>query len=422
MRIVWLSQFIPYPPRGGSYQRSFNLIRHLAAEHEVCLAMLNMLGEEPGTLAEYKAEFERYCRQVEIWEPPYPWRGARWWAQLALSPWAHHHYAARALWSPELEARWAHLLRANEGALVHFDSIDLARYFPPANGFRRALNHQNCESAMAARRADNESHPLKKAYLRNQAAKIARAEREWCPKVEVNLAVSALDAERLRTECPGAHFHIVENGTDTDYFVPSDTKPEAKTLIFAASLRWYPNVSGILYFGREIWPLIRRKCPDVRLYLAGRQPAESILQWARRDSSITIVPSPDDIRPWVARGSVFVCPVIDGGGTRLKILDAMAMGKPVVSTGIGCEGLQVKHGENILVADSPEDFASAVLHLLENEALRSSLGAKGRALVEKLYNWDVISGHLVEAYTCAAGPPENRGRGERCFSPTTSER
>ncbi|MGA2631638.1 MAG: glycosyltransferase family 4 protein [Terriglobia bacterium] len=404
MRFVWLSQFIPYPPRGGSRQRSFNLIRHLAAEHEVCLAMLNMLGEGADALGEYKREFEKYCPKVEIWEPPYPWRGARWWAQLAVSPWAHHHYAAQALWSPELEARWENLLRANEGALVHFDSIDLARYFSAANGFRRALNHHNCESAMAARRADNESHPLKKAYLRNQAVKIARAEREWCPKVEVNLAVSALDAERLRKECPGAHFHVVENGTDSDYFFPSDAPTDPNTLIFAGGLSWYPNVSGIQFFVREIWPRVKLRLRGVRLFLAGRSPSHAVVQIAARDPDITLIADPEDIRPWIGKAAVYVCPILDGGGTRLKILDALAMGKAVVSTTVGCEGLDLKHEEHLLMANSPDAFTDSIARLFVDPNLCHRLGASGRAAVEKLYSWKVIGRHLTEAYLCASLP------------------
>ena len=155
MKLIWLSHFIPFPPRGGSRQRSFNLIRHISAKYETILIALNMQGETQERGAEWASELRKYCAEVEIWDPPYRWRGARWWAQLMLSPFYRHPYGSRALWSPELGRRWEGVLAKHPGALVHFDSIDLALYLPPAAGFRKVLNHHNCESAMAERRAEN---------------------------------------------------------------------------------------------------------------------------------------------------------------------------------------------------------------------------------------------------------------------------
>jgi glycosyltransferase involved in cell wall biosynthesis len=402
MKVVWLSHFIPFPPRGGSRQRSFNLIRHLASRHEVRLVMLNLLNEGSRALAEYKAEFEKFCAEVEIWATPYRWKGVRWWAELALSPLAGQYHAARALWSGPLSSRWRQILAKDRDSILHCDSTDLVCYFPATAGFRRVLNHHNFESAMAARRAANESHPLKKAYLLNQAAKISHAEKEWCPRFDVNLAVSELDAAKLKEACPGAHIHVVENGTDTDYFMPSDAPEEPQTLIFAGGLSWYPNVSGIQFFAREIWPRVRHQNPGVKLLLAGRAPAHSLIQWAARQPDITLVPDPVDIRPLIARAAVYICPMLDGGGTRLKILDALAMGKSVVSTAVGCEGLDVRHEEHVLIADTPGAFADAIKRLLADQNLRRQLGVQGRALVERVYSWKVISHHLLDAYECAA--------------------
>jgi glycosyltransferase involved in cell wall biosynthesis len=404
MKLVWLSHFIPFPPRGGSRQRSFNLIRHISAKYETHLVALNMQGETQERAAEYASELRKYCAEVEIWDPPYRWRGARWWAQLMLSPLYHHPYGSRALWSPELSRRWEGFLAKHPGALVHFDSIDLALYFPPVAGFRKVLNHHNCESAMAERRAAKEPNPLKRAYLRGQARKLRRLEQETCHQFDVNLTVSELDTQTLQARNPGAHCHVVENGTDTEYFHPSESAPEPNTLIFAGSLDWYPNVAGLQYFIREIWPIFKQKCPGIRLFLAGRNPTPAVVQLAQSDPAIELIADPEDIRPWIWRASVFICPIIDGGGTRLKILDALAMGKPVVSTTVGCEGLRVNHGEQVMVADALEDFASQVLRLLDDDVLRRRLAANGCALVERTYDWDVVGRHLDQAYDSALEP------------------
>jgi glycosyltransferase involved in cell wall biosynthesis len=322
------------------------------------------------------------------------------------------------LWSPALGQRWQTILAAHQGALVHFDSIDLALYFPPAANSRKVLNHHNCESAMAERRAEKESHPLKRVYLRNQAHKLKRLEQQACHQFDVNLTVSELDTQTLQRQNPQAHCHVVENGTDTDYFHPSDIAVEPNTLIFAGGLSWYPNVSGIRYFVGEIWPLLKQMSPGIRLYLAGRSPTPAVAKLARLDPAIELVADPPDIRPWIWKAAVFICPIIDGGGTRLKILDAMAMGKAIVSTTIGAEGLGAQQGREILIADRPEDFAAEVLRLLKDNPLRCQLAAQGRSLVEKTYAWSVIAGHLDQAYQCAQDDklcrhPMNRGASNR---------
>jgi glycosyltransferase involved in cell wall biosynthesis len=398
MKLLWLSHFIPFPPRGGSSQRSFNLIRHIASKYETLLFAINLEGHSPQLVSEYSKELKRHCAEVEIWDPPYRWRGARWWAQLMLSPFYRQHYGAHALWSPELGRRWQDVLAKHPGALVHFDSIDLALYLPPAASFRKVLNHHNCESAMAERRAEKERNPLKRAYLRQQARKLRRVEQEVCHQFDVNLTVSELDTQTLQVSNPQAHCHVVENGTDTEYFHPSDAEPEPNTLVFAGSLDWYPNVAGLQYFVREIWPTLKQKCPGIRLFLAGRNPTPAVVRLAQSDPAIDLIANPEDTRPWVWKAAVFVCPVIDGGGTRLKILDALAMGKTVVSTSVGCEGLEVKRGENILVADTPQDFTGEVLRLLDDSDLRERLGCNGRSLVERFYSWEVVGRHLDEAY------------------------
>jgi glycosyltransferase involved in cell wall biosynthesis len=410
MKLLWLSHFIPYPPRGGSRQRSFNLIRQVSTKYETHLIALNMQGETKERAAEYAAELGKHCARVEIWPPPYPWRGARWWAQLAFSPFYRHHYGACALWSPQLGRRWQAVLARHAGALVHFDSIDLALYFPPVRqmaGFRKVLNHHNCESAMAARRAAKEPNPLKKVYLWDQARKLRRLEARLCHEFDVNLAVSALDAATLQAIAPCAHFHVVENGTDTEYFHPSSEPPEPSTLVFVGSLDWYPNLAGLNFLLQKVWPAVKNQRPGARLHLAGREPPPWLIHRAACDPQITLVPNPEDVRPWIHHAAVFACPVLDGGGTRLKILDALAMGKAVVSTTIGCEGLRLTPGEHVLIADTAQDFAALVLGLMADEELRNALGFRGRAQVERFYNWQVIAASLDAAYQLHASGSEH---------------
>lgn len=404
MKLLWFSHFIPYPPRGGAHQRSFNLLRHASKSYETTLVAFNLHGYTLRQLSEFEAELRNYCANVEFWEMPTAWKSARWWARLALSPARRMPYGCSCFWSPKLDAQWKKVLQEHQGALVHFDSIDLALFAGAAAGFPKVLNHHNCESAMAERRAEKEPNPLKKIYLQPLARKLARLERAICPLFNVNLAVSELDMQLLKGKASQAHFHVVENGTDTGYFVPGMALEEPNSLIFAGSLNWYPNISAIQSFIREVWPKVKLQRPGVRLYVVGMKPSGALARWLRQDPQITLVDSPPDVRPWVTKAAAFICPTKDGGGTKVKILDAMAMGKAVVSTSIGCEGLEVKHGENVLIGDSPEDFASMISQALANQRLRERVGAAARALVEKKYSWEVIGAHVEQAYQCALNP------------------
>lgn len=234
-----------------------------------------------------------------------------------------------------------------------------------------------------------------------QAAKLASAERSFCASFEVNTVVSEQDRQLLQEISPQGHYHVVENGVDTQHFAPATSEAETHSVIFTGLLGWGPNVSAMNFLVERVWGEVKNKFADARLYLAGKNPPENVRRWPERDSSITVVANPEDMRPWLARAAVAVCPILEGGGTRLKILDAMAMGKAVVSTTIGCEGLRVTHGENILVADTPRDFAARLIGLFENEELRRQMGAAGRALVEREYCWERIGQQLEEAYRSA---------------------
>ncbi len=402
MKVVWLSHFVPFPPHGGPFQRSFNLLRCASLSHEVSLIALNRDGLSPKKLSECALELGKYCANVEFWEAPIRRMGLRWWTRLATSLVSQIPFGGRALWSPQLRNRFDEILRSNKGALLHFDSIDLALFLDSARGFRTVLNHHNCESALAQARSEHEQNPLKKLYLWQEAAKLRRLERKLCRRVNVNMVVSENDGQALSRINPLAHCHCVENGTDTSYFVPVQGNPEPRTLIFTGLLQWAPNIAGLDFFRSRVWPLVKRRCLDVRLYVAGRDPSNSINRWAEREPNIAVVANPDDMRPWLGRAAVFVCPVQVGGGTRVKILDAMAMGKPVVSSRAGCEGLNVEHGKNIFVADSPEDFANWILMLFDDESFSKHLGAEARSLVERQYSWEVIRARLEDAYRCAS--------------------
>jgi len=404
MKLLWFSHFVPFPPRGGNLQRSFNLIRQASHQYEIHLIALNLFGERAEQLREHETELKKYCQSVEICDPPFPWRGRRWWAEAICSPFFRLPFSCSTLFSKNILRRWEQLLQVHPEALLHFDSIDLALYSQAAGNFRKVLNHHNCESALTHRQAQSEGNLIHKKYLLIQAAKLVRAERVFCSKFAINLVVSEPDRQLFQVIQPSARYHLVENGVDIHHFVPSNGEAEAHSAIFNAMLGWGPNISAMDFLVNEVWPQVKERFPHARLYLAGKDPTEHVLHWPKEDSSITVVPNPEDMRPWIARAAVCVCPILEGGGTRLKILDALAMGKPMVSTTVGCEGLRVSHGQNILIADGADEFAARLVQLFEREDLRHQLGTCGRSLVEREYCWERIGQQLQEAYCHALQP------------------
>jgi glycosyltransferase involved in cell wall biosynthesis len=402
MLVLWLSHFIPYPPRGGNAQRSFNLLKEASRFGDVALIALNLQGEPAERVNEYKKSLEECCVEVEIWDLPYRWKGRRWWAELARSPLSSLPFSARALFSPSLLEGWKSKLARYPEALAHLDSIDLALYAAAIGGRPSVLNHHNCESVLASRRAEQETNLGKKGLLRLEAQKLARQEMRLCRIFGVNAVVCEEDRQRLMERDSTAHFHVVENGVDTDYFRPAGGCEEKHTAIFTGTLDWQPNLSAIRYLARDIWPLVKRECPDAKLILAGKKPPAEVFSLMGTISGIEVFANPCDMRPLLARAGVYVCPLLEGGGTRLKILDAMAMGRALVSTTIGCEGLRVRAEQDLLRRDKSAEFASAVVRLFREDDFRAELGRSARGVAEREYSWAKIGGQLKSAYECAA--------------------
>jgi len=399
MKILWFSHFVPYPPAGGAAQRSFNLLRRIAEKHYVVFVGFDMAGSATAGAAPLDA-LGKFCASVEIWDLPVRWKSAGWWLQALLSTLSGESLSDRVFYSPDCRKRLTQLLQQHPDALVHMDSIDLARYAPALEAQRKALNHHNCESAMMLRRAEKEGNRVAQWFLRRQAHALQSLEQQLLPAFDVNVSVSAPDSDLLRRQAPAAHIHVVENGTDDAFFSPLPEEEEPNSIVFAGSLNWYPNISGLRIFAREVWPAVKQQVPSVRWYIAGMSPTKEIRELAAKDAQITLIDSPADIRPWIARGAVFICPIYDGGGTRLKLLDAFAMGKSVVSTTIGCEGLAVTPGMHLLVADEPCDLVTKTTLLLRDNEQRARLGAAARKLVTQRYSWSILAHDLERAYLC----------------------
>jgi sugar transferase (PEP-CTERM/EpsH1 system associated) len=399
MNILWLSHFVPYPPKGGNLQRSFNLLKEVAKENRVFLLAFNQKTLLPTEekLEEGVKQLGSFCKYIQVFDIPCE-RSVWSWIKLLLSnlfsPWP---YSIRKFHSEKMAKAIHRITRNHEIDLVHFDTIALAEFRKSVTGLKKILNHHNIESALLLSRARRERSLLKRFYLLLQGNKLKKYESKTCGEFDLNILVSEVDKERVEEYCPEIQAEVIPNGVDTNYFTISGGQVRRNNLVFIGGMSWFPNRDAILCFLKEIWPLLKKKIADISFTLIGSHPPKEIKDWGKKEN-IEVLGFVEDIRPYLAQASVYVIPLRVGGGTRLKILDAFACGKAVISTSIGCEGLDVTPGINILIADSPCEFAEQVIKVCTNDNLMKSLGREGRKLVEEKYSWKMIGDNLNRIY------------------------
>jgi glycosyltransferase involved in cell wall biosynthesis len=260
-----------------------------------------------------------------------------------------------------------------------------------------ALFQHNVETMIWRRLAANTDGALQRAYLRLQAARMCRYEREKCREASQVIAVSDADAERMREMFGLRHVLSVPTGVDTGYFERLAHAEFKAHLVFLGSMDWMPNIDGVEWFVRDVLPLIRRSRPDCTLAIAGRNPSRSILDLAARDPLLIVTGALADVRPWLWGAQVSIVPLRAGGGTRLKIYESMAAGVPVVSTSIGAEGLTVHPPRDIRIADTAEEFAAQCVRLLDSSAEREAISAAALALVRDRFSWEHASRQFEDA-------------------------
>jgi glycosyltransferase involved in cell wall biosynthesis len=287
----------------------------------------------------------------------------------------------------------------------HFDCV-VCDFLTPAPNFadmsKVVLFQHNVETMIWRRHVEQAHHPLRKAYLRSQADRMEDWERRMCRAAARVIAVSPQDAETLR-KMFAVNATSIPTGVDLDYFRrPPDAAPTAD-LVFVGSMDWRPNSDGVNYFVREILPLIWQRKPDCTLAIVGRSPSPSMQALAKQDSRIQVTGTVPDVRPWLWGASVSIVPLHIGGGTRLKIYEAMAAGTATVSTSIGAEGLDVSHPANIRLADTPNAFAGQCLSLLDDPSQRRSVADEALRLVTSHFSWDVVSGEFEKLLVVNAG-------------------
>jgi polysaccharide biosynthesis protein PslH len=402
MRILWLKSDLLLPLDKGGKLRTWHLMRHLARRHDITYLAF----KEPAQPAADVDGMREVAARVDTVERAEPAKGTwRFYADAAMHLVDPLPYAVGKYRSPELKRRLAALLESERFDVIVCDFLMPAVNLPDRLPCPAVIFTHNVESEIWRRHAETTPGAIARRLYRAQHARMLRFEARTLARFDGVLAVSDADRQSFDALYPGAirrPVHVVPTGVDTDYFAPAPSDPASRELVFTGSMDWLPNEDAMQYFCRDILPLIRAEEPGVHLSIVGRAPTPAVKRLAD-EHGIRVTGRVDDVRPYMKAAAVYVVPLRIGGGTRLKIFEAMSMGKAVVSTTIGAEGLPVTAGEHVMLADDPPAFAAAVVGLLRDPAQRARVETAARTLVREKYDWSAVAGALEGALVNIAG-------------------
>jgi len=394
LRVLVLDEWIPYPPDSGKRARTWNILRRLARRHDLALLCY---GDREGRAANVVRSAGIELHTVT----PLPeLKGWQLYLSLLVNLFSPRPYSVSKHDTRRFREQLRRLAGRNQIDLIHFEWTPYARFADEIAGIPTLMMAHNIEAQIWARRARHSRTFLERIYFGLQGRKMASFERRAMERADAVATVTDLDLNQVRNwgiRSPA----LVENGVDLDEFSPSQEQPAALEILCLSSLDWFPNVDGVNYLIDEVMPLIVARMPAVRLRIVGRRPPKGLQDKIARLPWLDFVGEVSDVRPWLARASVVIVPLRIGGGSRIKILEALAMGKPVVSTTIGAEGLAVSGETHLLLADSPEELARRTIELLKSPELGPRLGEQGRKLVQERYSWDRAADALEAAWFSA---------------------
>ncbi len=395
MRILMIANYLPYPQTSGGRIRIYNLLHRVACRHEVSLAaFLESAGDVEGI-----AHLQQFCAKVET--ANFSQR-----SRLAKVP-GLLRYALEGkppelmlLHSEELKCKIDQLCSTMDFDIVQIESV-MGLYLdklPRGKRFKSVEMFQNFTSQQFERVSNVEQRWDRKLRTRINALTMGYWEPRYASKFDRCTVVSEMDRQLLQRSNPHLKVDVIPNGVDVEKYqpLPLPSEKAIPALLFIGHMGYPPCVDAVLYFCSEVLPLIRQRVANAELWIVGRDPRPEVIALDHGDVHVT--GQVDEVIPYYQRCPICVVPLRAGGGTRLKILEAMALGRPVVSTSIGCEGLNVIDGKHLLIADTPAQFAEKTIRLLQDRQLYHHLVINGRELVESCYGWDQIANKLMTVY------------------------
>jgi polysaccharide biosynthesis protein PslH len=396
---LFITEQFPWPLNDGGNLRTWHVLEGLCRDRRVTL-----LSHEPAhshaDAARLPANLDRAMTVAKPALVQRLWSNVR---RLGATRWP---LFILKNWSEPLLALADELLARGSFDAIHFNHLDtaafaLVRNWPQAKVF----DTHNCLAAMAGQVARERTNPLRSWIFAREARLLERLERRVALLMNTSLVCSRDDGQKFRHVCSEGNYDVVPNGVDTDYFQGTQSgDPEQGTIVLTGAMNYYPNEQAALFFCRDVLPLVRAAGRLVRTYIVGKQPTPRV-KALHNDRDIFVTGAVPDVRPYVERAGAVIVPLQHGSGTRLKILEAFAMGKPVVSTRLGAEGIEAADGREILLADDATQFAARVVQLLDDRELGSKMGLAARRLVESRYAWPGIQERVRAVYSRLEAAP-----------------
>jgi polysaccharide biosynthesis protein PslH len=388
LRILVVSPCFACPPTSGGEVRIYQLIRQLAKRHDVSVigyatddsdVDVRELGDSLTVRAVHRNVETHLGRRV---------------AQLrSLGTWKP--FASSALASREMQAAVDELCGSIDFDLIHVEFSTMCNFRFP-EGIPVVIDEHNVEYELRRRLARGEPSALRRAFNGLEYLRLRRFEERCWNQAQGCVVTSDREVPIIKTAAPSTPTAVAPNGVDLEYFAPWEGDTQPYSVVFNGVLNYRPNVDAAMHLVHEIWPLVLQRCPSARLTLVGNAPEREAR--GLRQSTVDVVGSVPDIRPYLGAAEAIVVPIRMGGGTRFKVVEALSMGKPIVSTTVGAEGLAVRDREHLLIADDPVTFAGRILELFDDPALRLRLGRSGRSLAEHCFSWQLSGNRLEELY------------------------
>lgn len=391
LNVVVIDEELPYPLLSGKRLRTMGLLSRLAGRHRLTyVCHRNGDANEANVAAAYFAQ--QGIRTVVVERPSPPKRGLRFYGRLAANLFSPLPYSVASHTSSALRSKLKQIAEQQRVDLWHVEWTPYAQSLVGLPGRRLVMAH-NVESTIWQRYWETESNPFKRWYIRQQWLKMRRFERTILRQANLTVAVSDLDAQRFRQELGVPCVEVVDNGVDTSYFCPDDSPRRPEVLLFLGSLDWRPNQDAVRQLLDLIFPIVQARVPQAELWLVGRNPPPWLVQAARRPG-VHLHASVPDVRPYLRQAGQLVVPLRVGGGSRLKILEALACGTPVVSTRIGAEGLHLENDLHLVQVECIEEMAEAILASIHDRERMNKLTLRGRQQVLRLYDWNGLAQRL----------------------------
>lgn len=387
MKILWVKAGGLVPLNAGGRIRSFHILKELAHQHQITLFTFYPTQADDRHRELAKVFFRVVCQPLEIPST----RSFADHVDYTRHLFSSYPHCLAKYYRPGVAESLRGVVESNSYDVIICDFLTPAGIIPWDSPSLKILFTHNVETMIWQRHYQVARNPLWKAVCWREYRAMSRVERHYLERADHILTVSDADREVFARFLAASKITVIPTGVDADYFRPEPGNEQPYTLVFTGAMDWLVNEDAICYFADEILPRVHQQVPEAVLWVVGRNPSGRLRSLTEKKNGMKVTGEVEDVRPYVRDAAVYIVPLRVGGGTRLKIFEAMAMGKAVVSTTIGAEGLPVRDGENILLADERGDFAQKIVSLLRNPATRNRLGQAARRLVESEYSWSSVA-------------------------------